>query len=153
MAFGRGIIASFYGPGFGLTVPLLTSARVMGLNWAALKLVRFIASRDFDSPVGVQAKRYCIIWSCGLNSSTLAQALARIAKRKMARLSSFTFFPSRVSSWMQVVISPRIAFIWPFENGVLWLAMWPARSSRVRIPLYFALGYQRSFEAFSAFDW
>lgn len=79
-----------------------------------------------------------MMWFSGLKTLTSETPFALNASRKMARLSSLTFLPCRVSSCMHEVISPRMAMICPLENGVLWFAMCSARSLSVSTPLYFA---------------
>ena len=130
-------------------VPLPLSSFDEVLSFVLLSLLArsmrlMVVSRlaDESSPVALARSFKPLMYFATLKSSLVgAPSLTFKPMEKMARSGNLTFLPSRRSSLVQTTASVRMPLMAPLENGVLWLAMWSANSSRPMVSSATTRGY------------
>ena len=103
-----------------------------------------VASRleDDNSPVALARSFKPSMFFATLKSSLVsAPHFTFKPMEKMARSGNLTFLPSRSSSLVQTTASVKMPLMAPLENGVLWLAMCSANSSRPMVSSATIRGY------------
>ena len=145
-------VSGLLGVGVGVWLPLLplslwsvVSEVLDFLVMASTRLM--VASRldDDNSPVALARSFKPMMYFATLKSSLVsAPPFTFKPMEKMARSGNLTFLPRRSSSLVQTTASVRMPLIAPFENGVLWLAMCSASSSRPMVSSATTRGYHFS---------
>ena len=133
----------------GVTVPLLPLPPELGVSVLVLSDLtvstrRMVVSRlaEESSPVALARSFKPLMYFATVKSSFVgAPSLTFKPMEKMARSGNLTFLPKRRSSLVQTTASVKMPLMAPLENGVLWLAMCSANSSRPMVSSATTRGY------------
>lgn len=121
---------------------LLSLSLVLSLLVRSIRLMVVSRLVEESSPVALARSFKPVMFLATLKSSlVLAPSFTFKPMEKMARSGNFTFLPSRRSSLVQTTASVKIPLMAPLENGVLWLAMCSANSSRPMVSSDTTRGY------------
>ena len=137
-------------PGVAGVVPLSSLspvdavlALVLSLLARSMRLMVVSRLAEESSPVALARSFKPAMFLETLKSSLVgAPSFTFKPMEKMARSGNLTFLPSKRSSLVQTTASVRMPLMAPLENGVLWLAMWSANSSRPMVSSATTRGYQ-----------
>ena len=130
----------------GVTVPLSSfdGVSVLVLSDLTVSTRRMVVSRlaEESSPVALARSFKPLMYFATVKSSFVgAPSLTFKPMEKMARSGNLTFLPERSNSLVQTTASVKMPLMAPLENGVLWLAMCSANSSRPMVSSATTRGY------------
>ena len=122
------------------------------LSLLARSMRLMVVSRlaEESSPVALARSFKPAMFLAMLKSSFVgAPSLTFKPMEKMARSGNLTFLPKRRSSLVQTTASVKMPLMAPLENGVLWLDMCSASSSRPMVSSATTRGYQLPYAGLS----
>ena len=134
------------------TPPFGVLGEVALLSLLARSMRLMVVSRlaEESSPVALARSFKPAIFLAMLKSSFVeAPSFTFKPMEKMARSGNLTFLPKRRSSLVQLTASVKMPLMAPLENGVLWLDMCSASSSRPMVSSFTTRGYQLPYAGLS----